>query len=202
MRTTQHTRAKMAPIKRAPSLPRRRRWPSLTGANMTERQPRARCGSESELTPLTVSSAMQDQLPSGVTCRFLTRRISVIELLSWGCGNLAGTVTVAALPLAAAAAGAGVVAAAAGVLLRVGRHQLGGGPVRAEQAGHGFHGLADVAEEVLVAGAQVVLAGLAVGGGGEPVFGAAAVAGEPHVAVPAVPREGVVLVLPELALGG
>jgi len=109
---------------------------------------------------------------------------------------------VTAFPLAAAAAGAGVVAAAPGVLSRVVRHQLGGGLVRPEQPGHGFHRLADVAEEVLVAGAQVMLAGLTVGGGGEPVLGAASLAGEPDVAVQAVPGQGVVLVLPELALLG
>src|SRR5712671_4686785 len=78
---------------------------------------------------------------------------------------------VAALPFAAAAARAGVVAAAPGVLFRVGRHQPGGGLVRAEQPGHRFHRLADVMEEILVAGAQVVLARLAVGRGGEPVLG-------------------------------
>ena len=105
----------------------------------------------------------------------------------------------AAFPFAAAAAGAGVVAAAPGVLRRVDRHQLGGGPAGAQQPGHGVHGLGDVVEELLVAGAEVMLAGLTVGGGGEPVLGAAAVAGEPDVAVQAVPGQGVALVLPELA---
>src|SRR4249920_734672 len=109
---------------------------------------------------------------------------------------------VAVLPLAAVAAGAGVVAAAPRVAPGVGVHELGRGPVRPQQRAHGFHGLGDVVEEVLVAGAEVVLAGFAVRGRREPVFGAAAVAGEPDVAVAAVPGQGVVLVLPELALGG
>ncbi len=64
------------------------------------------------------------------------------------------------------------------------------------------HGRGDVVEEVFAAGAQVVLAGFAVGGDGEPVFGAAAVAGGPDVAVPAVPGQGVTLVAAELPLPG
>src|ERR1035441_788451 len=63
---------------------------------------------------------------------------------------------VAAFPFAAAAAGAGVVAASPGVLRRVDRHQLGGCLAGAQQHGHGVHGLGDVVEEVLVAGAQVI----------------------------------------------
>ena len=108
----------------------------------------------------------------------------------------------AALPLAAAAAGAGIVSAAPGVLCREGIHQLGGCSSRAQQPSHSFHRPSNVTEEVLIAGAEVVLAGFAVGGGGEPVLGAASVAGEPDVAIPAVPGQGVVLVLPELPLLG
>lgn len=77
-------------------------------------------------------------------------------------------------------------------------HRHGGRPAP-KQGGHGLHGLADVPEERLIAGAQVVLAALSERGGGEPVLGAAAVAGGQDVAVAAVPGEGVALVLAELA---
>ena len=54
-----------------------------------------------------------------------------------------------------------------------------------------------MAEEGLVAGAEVVEPGLAVGGEGEPVLRALAVAREAHVAVAAVRRQGVALGRPE-----
>ena len=57
-----------------------------------------------------------------------------------------------------------------------------------------------VAEEMLEARAQIVQPGLAVGRVAEPVLRASAVAREPHVALAAVPRKGVELVLPERPL--
>ena len=104
---------------------------------------------------------------------------------------------VASFPLPAAAAGAGVVAGAPGVASAVPVPHAGGVGTLAEQAGHDPHGLVDVPEEPLVAGAQVVQAGLAVRGGEEPVLGAAAVACEPDVASPAVRGQGAGLGLPE-----
>src|SRR5208282_4199096 len=46
----QHVRARTAAASRTPSLPRRRRWPLPTGANMTERQPPRRRRSVVELS--------------------------------------------------------------------------------------------------------------------------------------------------------
>src|SRR6266568_8587426 len=109
---------------------------------------------------------------------------------------------VTALPLAAAAAGARNVPAAPGILSRVGGHQLGGCLARAQERGHLLHRGGGVVEEGLVSGAQVVLARLAVGRGGEPVFRAAAVAYGADVAVQAVLSEGVALALPEFLLLG
>src|ERR1039457_1800428 len=63
MTIMQHTRARMAPVKRAPSLPRRRRWPSPPEANIIERQPLRSGGSVKEPALFVASSAMQDQLP-------------------------------------------------------------------------------------------------------------------------------------------
>ena len=114
----------------------------------------------------------------------------------------ASAVTVTALPLAVAAAGARVVSTAPRVRFRVQRHQLGRRPVRPEQPGHDLHRPADVVEERLVAGAQVMLARLTVGGGREPVLRAAPVAGKPHVAVQAELGQGVQFVLPELRCCG
>jgi hypothetical protein len=71
-----------------------------------------------------------------------------------------------------------------------------------QQLAHGVHRGPDVAEERLVAGAQVMQARLAVGRGREPVLGTAAVAGEPDVAVQAVPGQRVPLSLPEFLLLG
>src|SRR5215472_17573742 len=56
MTSRQTTRARTARTRRAPSLPRRRRWPSPTGAKKTERQPRRGCASGTEPVLLTVSS--------------------------------------------------------------------------------------------------------------------------------------------------
>ena len=69
-----------------------------------------------------------------------------------------------------------------------------------EQVGHRSHRLLDVVEEELEGRAQVVEAGLAVGGGDEAVLRAAAVAGEAHVAFAAVARQRVALVQAELPL--
>ena len=103
-------------------------------------------------------------------------------------------VAVAGLELAAAAARAGLVAAPRGVLHGVDAHDLGRRPVRAQERLHVAHGSGDVPEEGLVAGAQVVQPGLAVGVVVEAVLGAAAVAGEAHVALPAEARQRVALV--------
>ena len=55
-------------------------------------------------------------------------------------------------------------------------------------------------EERLEAGAEIVEARLAVGGVDEPVLGAAAVAGEAHIALETVARELGELVVAEAAL--
>src|SRR5206468_12403104 len=55
-------RASAATASRAPSLPRRRRWPSPTGANTAERQPDLSPGRE-ELARSARSSAMPGKLP-------------------------------------------------------------------------------------------------------------------------------------------
>ena len=70
----------------------------------------------------------------------------------------------------------------------------------ASSSGHRSHRLVHVMEEALEGGAEVVEARFAVGGGGEAVLRAAAVAGEAHVAFAAVARERVALVQPELLL--
>ena len=79
-------------------------------------------------------------------------------------------------------------------------HDLGRGAVLGEERSDDPHRAVDVVEEVLEAGAQVVQPRIAVGRLDEPVLGAAAVAREPHVALPAVARERVALVEPELPL--
>src|SRR5271165_4172839 len=61
----QHTKAKTAAASRTPSLPRRRRWPSPTGANMTERQLRRRDCSGTELSLSARPSVIPLKLPSG-----------------------------------------------------------------------------------------------------------------------------------------
>ena len=107
---------------------------------------------------------------------------------------------VAVLPLAAAPARAGVVAAALRVACGVGVHDFGGGAILGEQLGHRPHRLVHVMKEALVGGAEVVEPRFAVGGGGEAVFGAPAVAGETDVAFAAIARERVAFVAAELLL--
>src|SRR5213078_478549 len=104
---------------------------------------------------------------------------------------------VAALPLAAGAAGARVVAAARSVLDRVERPDVRRRAIGGEQPCHRPHRPVDVVEKRLVAGAEVVEAGVAVGRLDEAVLRAAAVAGEAHVALEAEPRQRVALVEPE-----
>jgi hypothetical protein len=109
--------------------------------------------------------------------------------LRGGCGP------VAFLVLVAAAAGARVVAADAGeALLVFGGEEVvcvGWRAFLVEQLGHFAHRAVDMVEELFVAGAQVVEPVLAVGSADEPVTGAAAVAGEAHLAVEAVLRQRV-----------
>ena len=62
------------------------------------------------------------------------------------------------------------------------------------------HESVDVGEEGLVARAEVVEAGVAVGCEGEAVLGALAVACEPHVALAAVAGQGVALGVAERTL--
>ena len=107
---------------------------------------------------------------------------------------------VAAFPLAPAAARAEAVASAASVFSGVRPSDLGRCAIPREQSGHRAHGLVDVVEEVLEAGAEVVESRLAVGRRGEAVFRAAAVACEAHVTLAALARERGTLVLAERAL--
>src|SRR5690349_24016387 len=62
MTSRQYTRMRRAAASRTPSLPRRRRWPPPTGANMAERQPRRSCCSAGE------------QVLSSVTCSAMPLR--------------------------------------------------------------------------------------------------------------------------------
>ncbi len=72
--------------------------------------------------------------------------------------------------------------------------------VRAQQRFHVAHRPRDVPEEGLVAGAEVVEAGLTVWRLDEAVLGTAAVTGKAHVALEAVLRKRVALVEAELPL--
>src|SRR5664279_5912592 len=87
--------------------------------------------------------------------------------------------SVAVFPFAAVAARARVVARPAGIFQGVGRHEFRWRTVLAQEFDHGMRGLSDVAEERLVARAEVVLTRLAVRGGHEAVLGTAAVADDP-----------------------
>lgn len=69
-------------------------------------------------------------------------------------------------------------------------HDVRGRSIRRQLSGHESHVRVDMTEEHLIAGAQIVQAGFAVGRFGEPMFGALAIAGEPDVAFAAVTREG------------
>ncbi len=81
-------------------------------------------------------------------------------------------------------------------------HDVGGGAVFLEEFSHGAHVGIDVGEEGFVGGAEVVEAGVAVGGEDEAVLGAFAVAGEADFAVTAVFWEGVGFVVAKFGLGG
>jgi len=76
-------------------------------------------------------------------------------------------------------------------------HDLGRGTPLAEEPGHEFHGGIDVGEERLVPLAQVVEARVPCWCVDEAVPGAAAVAGEPDVALEAVSGKGVAFRTPE-----
>src|SRR5512146_90192 len=65
MTSRQHTRVRRAAARRTPSLPRRRRWPLPTGANMAECQPGRRCCSGSKLALSATSSVMPARNRSG-----------------------------------------------------------------------------------------------------------------------------------------
>ena len=103
-------------------------------------------------------------------------------------------------PASVAAAGAGPSRIARGIIGGIPAHDAGRGLPGPKHAAHGAHGRVDVAEEGLVARAEVVQARLTVGRVGQAVLGAAAVAGEAHGALPAVPRQGVALSQPEQPL--
>src|SRR3979490_596866 len=72
-------------------------------------------------------------------------------------------------------------------------HDIVGVPTGSHCGGHHPHGSVNMAEEELIARAQVVEAGFAVRSGGEAILRTTAVAGEPHVAGPAVRRQGIAL---------
>ena len=72
----------------------------------------------------------------------------------------------------------------------------------AYQMGQEAHGFIDVAEEVLVAGAQIVQAGLLVWGGHESVFGTATTTGKEDIAGLAHAGERIPFVLSEGPLLG
>ena len=78
--------------------------------------------------------------------------------------------------------------------------ELRGRAAGPEQFRHPAHRPVDMVEEGLEARALVVEAGFAVGIVGEPVLRAAAVTGEPHVALLAEAWQRVALVAPELPL--
>src|SRR5215475_9379617 len=83
-----------------------------------------------------------------------------------------GFSAVTALPLMPGLTRAGIVSPAPSIGRGVAAHDLGRGAARPQQRRHLPHRLADMSEERLVARAQVVLAGFAVGRCCEPVLGA------------------------------
>jgi hypothetical protein len=88
------------------------------------------------------------------------------------------------------------------LLLANPRHDVGGGALVAEFVGHESHVGVDVFEEELVACAEVIQSGLAVGGQDEAMLGALAVAGKAHVALTAIARQGVAFVEAKAVLLG
>ena len=84
--------------------------------------------------------------------------------------------------------------------LQAGGHDVGGGAAGFQLVGHEVHVGGHVREVAAVALAEVVQAGLAVGGDGEAVFRAFAVAGEEVAAVTALPGKCGVLVGTEALL--
>lgn len=76
-------------------------------------------------------------------------------------------------------------------------HDFGGGALLAVEVGHDFHGGVDVTEELFVGGAEVIESPFAVGGVGEAVLGAFAVAGESDGAIAAIFWEAVAFCLAE-----
>ena len=76
-------------------------------------------------------------------------------------------------------------------------HDGGGGMLSAVEVSHDFHGGVDVFEELFVSGAEIVEAPFSVGGEGEAVFGAFAVAGKADAAVATVLGEAVAFGLTE-----
>lgn len=110
--------------------------------------------------------------------------------------------SMAVFELPSTAAGAGGVA---GLWLDVGRefyfllsldlHDHRGRVVALQQLGHDLHRAVDVAEKQLVAFAEVVQTGFAVGTLGEAVFGASAVADETHIAFAAIAGQGIAFCL-------
>src|SRR5262252_561441 len=102
----------------------------------------------------------------------------------------------AVLPFAPRAARAGGIAATSRVVRCVERDDVGRCRTLPQLLGHETHRRVDVVEEVLVAGAEVVEARLAVGRLHEAVLRAAAVAGEADVALETVARQRLALVEP------
>jgi hypothetical protein len=111
-----------------------------------------------------------------------------------------GTIVVAEAELQAASARTRLVGST--LLVRVGhaRHHFGRVASLLNQCRHGLPRRGRVPEEQLQAGAQIVLARLPVAGDGETVLRAAAVAQWSDLALPALRRQRVPLVIPERAL--
>ena len=81
-------------------------------------------------------------------------------------------------------------------------HDVGGSPLLAEFLSHKPHVGINVMEKKFVPCAKIVETFLAIRSASKPMFGALPIAGEPHVALPAVPGKRVSLILSELSLLG
>src|SRR5258705_5409614 len=108
------------------------------------------------------------------------------------------------LELASAAARAGIVTACARNPLRPlsleNGHRFVGIAATAHKLGHQLHRMINMLEESFVAGAQIIETRLAIGSLDKPVLWTFAVAGKTHVALAAITRQRVALVIPEFDL--